>query len=281
MLTPALILLALFVVTPFIMSIPLSFTNQKLFPSPIPVKIIGLRNFRQILSDREFWQAIKNVFLFTLMILPTQCGFALLAAYFLNKQAIMKKTLRAMFFLPFITPMVIVTVIWATIYKYPTGLLNSFFQTVIPRFQEIDWLGNRHTALTAIVFLSAWQAYGFQMVIYLAGLQNIPEELYEAAAIDGAGGWKRFIYVTWPGLKNTTIFVLTITTIQALKLFTQVNILTHGGPLGSTNTLVHYMYEAGFIGQKIGYSAASSILMFLLVFAVVLAQRLLLKRMED
>jgi multiple sugar transport system permease protein len=177
--------------------------------------------------------------------------------------------------------MVIVAVIWATIYAYPTGLLNSFLQAVIPRFTLVDWLGNTRTALAAIVFLSAWQAYGFQMVIYLAGLQNIPVELYEAAAIDGAGGWKRFAYVTWPGLRNTTVFVLTITTIQALKLFTQVNILTHGGPLGATSTIVHYMYEAGFIGQKIGYSAASSILMFLLVLIVVIIQRRLLARGEE
>ncbi len=281
MLMPALVLLGLFTITPFIMSVPLSFTNQKLFPSPIPVKFVGLRNYLQILTDREFWQAVRNVFLFTLLILPTQCGFALLAAYFLNLQQRLKRVLRAMFFLPFITPMVIVTVIWATIYKYPTGLLNSFLQALIPGYTMIDWLGTRQTALIAIVFLSAWQAYGFQMVIYLAGLQNIPAELYEAAAIDGAGGWRRFAYVTWPGLRNTTVFILTITTIQALKLFTQVNILTHGGPLGATNTIVHYMYEAGFIGQKIGYSAASSILMFILVLIIVVIQRRLLARGEE
>jgi len=281
MLLPAILLLALFIITPFVMSIPLSFTNEKLLPSPVPAKTIGLRNYLQILTDKEFWKALRNVFLFTIMVLPVQCGFALLIAFFLNRQKILKSPLRAIYFLPFVTPMVIVTVIWASIYQYPTGILNALFTAVFRSFTPINWLGETRTALTAIVFLSAWQAYGFQMVVYLAGLQDIPEELYEAASVDGASGWRKFWNVTWPGLTNTNILVITVTTIQALKLFTQVNILTHGGPLGATNTLVHYTYEAGFIAQKIGYASASSILMFLLVLGVVLLQRFFLRRSED
>lgn len=281
MLSPAIILLIMFIIIPFVMSVPLSFTNQKLFPSPIPIKFIGFRNYLKIMMDKDFWQAMKNIFAFTILVLPIQCGFALFVAYNLNQLKRLNGLLRAIFFMPFITPMVIVTVIWATIYKYPTGVLNSFLQVILPGFTSIDWLGDPNTALFSIVLLSAWQAYGFQMIIYLAGLQNIPEEQYEAAGIDGAGRWVRFWYITMPGLKNTNIFVLTITTIQALKLFTQVNILTHGGPLGSTNTLVNYIYEAGFTGQKIGYSAAASVLMFLIVLTIVIIQRILLKKNEE
>lgn len=281
MLLPAVLVLATFIIVPFAMSVPLSFTNQRLIPGPIPAKFIRVRNFVRILSDEDFWQAFWNVLRFTLMVIPVQCGFALLMANLLNQQKLLNNFLRGLFFLPFITPMVIVTVIWATVLQFPRGVLNSVFKLLtFGWFQPVDWLGNPRTAMPAIVLLSAWQAYGFQMIIYLAGLQNIPIELYEAAEVDGASGWQKFWSVTWPGLLHTNIFVLTITTIQALKLFTQVNILTHGGPRGTTNTLVHYIYEAGFVAQKIGYASASSILLFLLVLSVIGIQRVILKRFE-
>jgi len=282
MLLPAIILLITFIVIPFGMSVPLSLTNQRLIQGPIATKFVGLRNYVQILSDPDFWQAFRNIFYFTALVLPIQCGIALLIAFFLNKQKQLKKFLRAAFFLPFITPMVIVTVIWSTIYQYPTGILNAILVFITNgAFTPVDWLGTASAAMPAIVFLSAWQAYGFQMVIYLAGLQNIPDEQYEAADVFGANGWQKFRYVTWPYLRNTNILVLTITTIQALKLFTQVNILTNGGPLGSTNTLVHYSYEAGFISQKIGYSSASSLIMFVLVVVIIFIQRWLLKMNKE
>jgi len=281
MMLPALLLLITFTIVPFIMSVPLSVTNQRLLPGPIPAKFIGARNFIRILSHEDFWQAFWNVLRFTLMVIPVQCGFALLMANFLNRQNKLKGFLRGLFFLPFITPMVIVTVIWATILQFPTGVLNSVLGWItFGWFQAVDWLGNPRTSMLGIVLLSAWQAFGFQMIIYLAGLQNIPLELYEAAEVDGASGWQKFWRVTWPGLLHTNIFVLMITTIQALKLFTQVNILTHGGPRGTTNTLVHYIYEAGFIAQNIGYASASSILLLVLVSMVVAIQRTILKRFE-
>ncbi len=281
MLLPAVVLLVTFIIVPFMMSVPLSVTNQKLLPGPVPTKFVGTRNFVRILTDDDFWQAFWNVIRFTVMVIPVQCGFALLMADLLNRQNMFKNVLRAMFFLPYITPMVIVTVIWSTILKYPEGGLNSILGWItLGRFQAIDWLGTPSTAMFGIVMLSAWQAYGFQMIIYLAGLQNIPVALYEAAGIDGASGWQKFRYVTWPGLRYTNIFVLTVTTIQALQLFTQVNILTKGGPRGSTNTLVHYIYDAGSVAQKIGYAAASSIILLVLISAIVVIQQLILKRFE-
>lgn len=281
MLLPAVVLLVTFIIVPFLMSVPLSVTNQKLLPGPVPTKFVGTRNFVRILTDDDFWQAFWNVIRFTLMVIPLQCGFALLIADALNRQKMLKGLLRGMFFLPYITPMVIVTVIWATILKYPEGGLNSILSWItFGWFQPIDWLGNPSTAMFGIVFLSAWQAYGFQMIIYLAGLQNIPSALYEAAGIDGASGWQKFWHVTWPSLLQTNIFVLTVTTIQALKLFTQVNILTKGGPRGATNTLVHYIYDAGSVAQKIGYAAASSIVLLVLILAIVVIQQIILKRFE-
>ena len=281
MLLPAVVLLVTFIIVPFVMSVPLSLTNQKLLPGPVPTKFIGIRNFERILADGDFWQAFWNVIRFTVMVIPAQCGFALLMADALNRQQKLKGFLRGIFFLPYITPMVIVTVIWATILKYPEGVLNSILGWIsLGRFQPIEWLGNSNTSMISIVMLSAWQAYGFQMIIYLAGLQNIPLELYEAAGIDGASGWQKFRHVTWPGLLQTNIFVLTVTTIQALKLFTQVNILTKGGPRGSTNTLVHYIYDAGSAAQRIGYAAAASIVLLALILVIVVIQHIILKRFE-
>ena len=282
MIAPALILLSVFLIFPFIMSIQLSFTNQRLVQGPVAAKFIGLRNYTKILSEDEFWQAFWNVLRFSLMVIPLQCGFALVMANFLNKLRIMKSFLRSLFFLPFITPMVIVTVIWQTMYQYPKGIFNALLQVLsFGHWKPVEWLGNEFWAMPAIVLLSAWQAYGFQMIIYLGGLQNIPNELYEAANIDGATGWGKFVYITWPSLLPTNVLVLIITTIQALKLFTQVNILTKGGPNGTTNTLVHYIYQAGFVGQKIGYSAAASLLLFLLILGIFLIQKIGLSKLEN
>lgn len=283
MLLPACILLIIFMVVPFFSAFGLSLTNQKLIPNPmVPAKFVGLRNYIQIFKDVSFWQAFKNVILFTIMVIPLQCGFALLMANALNKVRFLKGFLRSMFFLPYITPMVIVAVIWKSIYQYPDGIANLALKLVtFGMAHSIDWLGNKNSALIAITILSAWQAFGFQMIIYLGALQSIPTSLYEAANIDGANSRQVFWNVTWPGLKETNTLVLIITTIQALKLFTQVNIMTKGGPNGSTNTLVHYIYQSGFMGQKIGYASAASVILFLLILIIFLVQNKLLRGKEE
>ena len=283
MLLPACILLIVFMVAPFVSAFSLSLTNQKLIPNPmVPAKFVGFRNYIQIFKDTSFWQAFKNVILFTIMVIPLQCGFALLMANALNKVKFMKSFLRSMFFLPYITPMVIVAVIWKSIYQYPDGIANLAVKFItFGQAQSIDWLGNKNSALIAITILSAWQAFGFQMIIYLGALQSIPNSLYEAANIDGASPTQIFWNVTWPSLKETNTLVLIITTIQALKLFTQVNIMTKGGPNGSTNTLVHYIYQSGFAGQKIGYASAASVILFLLILIIFLIQNKLLRGKEE
>lgn len=281
MILPAIVLLGLFLASPFISAIRLSFTNQRLVQGPIATKFIGLRNYVQILSDGVFWRAFLNVFLFAVIVIPIQCGVALLLSILLNKQRFLKGVLRTLFFIPFVTPMVIVAVIWLSIYQYPSGLLNSFLGWIsFGAFKPVLWLGEARTALVSIVFLSAWQAYSFQMIIYMGALQQIPEDLYEASSIDGAGSLRQFISVTWPSLRDTNALILMITTIQAFKLFTQVNILTQGGPNGATNTLIYYVYESGFVGQRIGYSAAASVLFFLIVLCIFLIQRVLLAKKE-
>ncbi len=163
-------------------------------------------------------------------------------------------------------------------FQYPTGPFNQILSVLsFGMAGPVDWLGDPRFAMPALVLLSAWQAYGFQMIVYLAGLQGIPESLYEAAELDGANRWQRFWHVTMPSLRQTHIFVLIITTIQAFKLFTQVNILTQGGPRGTTDTVVHYMFTAGFVNQRLGLASAVAIILFFIVLIVSLVQRFVVR----
>ncbi|NTJ66345.1 sugar ABC transporter permease [Agrobacterium rhizogenes] len=274
MLTPACILVSVFLLAPFLSSFRLALTNERLIPRPVPTRFVGLENFENVLTDADFWTAMWNVFRFTIMVLPVQCGLALALALLLNQKLPFRNFFRGMFFLPAITSMAVVCTVWGTLFQYPSGPLNQIVGLLtFGRAQPIDWLGDPHWAMPSIVLLSAWQAYGFQMVVYLAGLQNIPTSLYEAAQLDGANVWNRFWHVTLPGLRQTNVFVLIITTIQAFKLFVQVNILTQGGPRGTTDTVVQYMFNAGFVNQRLGYGSAVSILLFLIVLTISLLQR--------
>ena len=274
MLVPALVLVGLFLILPFGLSCYIAMTNERLIPRPVPAKFVGLDNFVRILSDSAFWNALLNVTEFTVLVVPVQCGLALALAILLNGKLPFRNLFRGLFFLPAITSMVVVCVIWSTLFQYPTGPFNQILHVfTFGLAGPVDWLGNTTTAMPAIVLLSAWQAYGFQMVVYLAGLQQIDPTLYEAARMDGAGTWQRFWHVTMPGLRQTHVFALIITTIQAFKLFTQVNILTQGGPRGATDTVVHYMFTAGFVDQKVGVASAVSIVLFVFVLGVSLVQR--------
>ncbi|WP_299131666.1 carbohydrate ABC transporter permease [uncultured Amaricoccus sp.] len=276
MLLPACVVVGLFLLLPFILSFPMSLTNRRLIPRP--VKFVGFDNYVDVLTDPVFWRALLNVSYFALLVVPLQCGFALAMALLINQKLPGRNFFRGALFLPAITSMAVVCVIWGTLFQFPTGPLNQIVGILTFGLAgPIDWLGNPASAMPAIVLLSAWQAYGFQMVVYLAGLQSIPGDLYEAARLDGASTWERFRFVTWPGLRQTNIFVLIITTIQAFKLFTQVNILTQGGPRNATETVVQYMYQVGFVGQKLGLASAVAIILFFIVLAISLVQRVVLR----
>lgn len=281
MIAPAIVLMGLFLLLPFGLSFWTSLTNQPLIPRPNPVLFVGLRNYVRVFSDRDFWISVWNVSRFTLLILPVQCGLAFLLALLLNRKLPFRTFFRGVFFLPQVTSIVVVCVLWATLFQYPTGPLNqvlSFASAGL--WGPVDWLGDKSSAMLSIVALSAWQSYGFQMIIYLAGLQGISQELYDAAKMDGAGPLRRFWHVTMPGLRATHVFVLLITTIQAFKLYTQVALLTHGGPNGSTETIVYYMIDMGFSGQKLGQSSAVAVILFAIVLSISLLQRRLVRRFD-
>ena len=282
LMAPAVVLAGVFIVVPFLLAIALSFTDQRLVPNPnLPTSFVGLRNYVRLFEREEFWNAFFNTAVFALVIVPLQCGIALAVAMLINTRLPARNLFRGIYFLPTVITMVVVSVVWSVLYKID-GFLNQALTTLtFGAVNPIDWLDNEVTALPAIIVLSAWQGFPFQMVIYLAGLQSINPELYEAAKVEGSSPWQTFWHVTMPGLRNTHIFVAVTTTILAFKLFTQVNLLTQGGPRGATETVVMLIYEAGFRTGRIGYAAAASVAFFVIVLAISMVQRLFLKSEEE
>ena len=227
--------------------------------------------------DPTFLRALINTFTFVLVIVPGQGGLALLMALLVNQRLRGRYLFRTIYFSPVVTSMAVLAIVWTFLYNPDQGLINRFLSTITFGNFQPDWLVSADSALLAIIILSAWQAAGFQMVIFLAGLQGIPQALYEAAQIDGGNTWQQFRHVTIPQLRNTTIFVIISTTILAFRLFTQVDVMTKGGPQDATVTVVYHAVDTGFRQQKIGYGSAVTVLFFIIVVTIALIQRALLK----
>ncbi|MBA3823639.1 MAG: sugar ABC transporter permease [Ktedonobacterales bacterium] len=272
-LIPGAILLGIFLVAPFALAVGMSFTSLRLI-SPLPLKFLGWQNYARTFVDPLFRQALQNNFLFALVVVPLQTSLALWMAILVNQKIRFVKFFRTLFFLPLTTVLTVAATVWSLLYIPDTGFVNGFLRALTFGHFQPHWLYDPHFALTAVMIVGIWQSAGFQMVIFLAGLQEIPEELYEAVAIDGAGSWTKFRYVTLPGLRNTLIFVVTVTTIFAFRLFDAVYIMTKGGPLGSTETMLLRVYEVGFDQQKIAVGAAISVVFFLIVLVVSIIQRI-------
>lgn len=273
MIAPAGILLLLFLIVPVLLAFTLSFTNARLI-SPNPPRFVGLDNFLRVFAmDPTFLQSAGNTVVFALVVVPVQAGLGLLLAVLVNQKLRGVTAFRVIFFIPVVTSIVVVSILWKFMYQRD-GLINSFIDMLtFGAWSGADWLNDPDTALGAIIVLSIWQAVGFHMIIWLSGLQTIPEELYEAARMDGASPWRQFTSVTWPGLKPTMVFVLVTITIAALGLFVQIDVMTQGGPVGSTSTVVFHAVRKGYEQQEIGYAAAISLIFFVAVLLLTLIQR--------
>jgi multiple sugar transport system permease protein len=227
-----------------------------------------------LVGDLLFMKSLINTILFALVIVPVQSLFGLLLAVLVNQRIRGINIFRSIYFMPVVTSMVVISILWRFIYDAQNGLLNSLLERLtFGAFGGTDWLGNTSTAMPALMGMSIWQAVGLHMIIWLAGLQTIPGELYEAASTDGAGRWAKFRHVTWPGLRATRVFVLVTITIAAFGLFTQVDVMTNGGPLDSTSSVIFYAVRQGWGSQNIAYGSAISVVFFLMVLSVALVQR--------
>lgn len=229
-----------------------------------------------IASDVVFMKALVNTLLFVVVVAPVQGGLALVLALLINQRLRGINFFRTIYFMPVVVSIVVVSLLWRFIYSGSDGLLNNILDALtFGGWQPVDWLGNTGTALGSIMAMSIWQAVGFHMVIWLAGLQTISPTLYEVARIEGASKWQTFRYVTWPGLRNTAVLVLVVITMQAFAVFAQIDVMTNGGPLDSTQTLVFQAVERGYGKQDISGGATISVILFLLVLTISLTQRFL------
>ncbi len=237
----------------------------------------GERRYVVLAKDPTFLRSLVNIFLFAVVVIPLQSSVGLALALLLNQGLPGTKIFRTLYFSPVVTSMVVVSIVWSFMYEERRGLMNQFLQSIsFGTLGPIDWLGDPRFAMLSIILMSIWQGAGLQMVIFLAGLQAIPNELYEAANIDGANRWQKFRFVTLPSLYNTTVFIIITITIAAFSLFTQVDVMTSGGPDNATATVMFHAVRAGFREQDIAYGAAITVIYFLLILSIALVQRRLL-----
>jgi multiple sugar transport system permease protein len=228
---------------------------------------VALRNYGDLLGSGIFWTAFGNTLYFALAGGPLTVVVSLAAALLVNSKLTRAKSLfRTVYFAPVVTTLVAVAIVFRYLYHPRFGILNRVLGT------NIDWLGDPKLAMLSIIFLSVWKQFGYTMIIFIAGLQNIPDELYEAARIDGAGRWRQFRHVTVPMLGPTFLFVGVVTAIGQLQVFAEPYVMTRGGPLNKTLTMVMLMYEQGFKFWRMGYAAAVAFVLFLIIGAATVVQ---------
>jgi len=272
-LTPALFVLVLFFFIPVLAGFALSVTDFDLYAigDIHNLRFIALRNYAALLRSPIFWTAFANTLYFSVIGGPLTVATSLAAALLVNAKAARYKTLfRTIYFAPVVTTLVAVAIVFRFLYHARFGMINRVLESV--GLQGADWLGDPKWAMPAIILVAVWKNFGYNMIIFIAGLQNIPEELYEAARIDGAGEWKQFRHVTLPMLGPTFLFVGIVTAIGYLQLFAEPYVMTKGGPLNRTLSAVMLMYQEGFKWWRMGYAAAIAFLLFLVIAAATLLQ---------
>lgn len=267
-LMPNLVGFLIFTLLPVFASLILSFTDWDLLTS---LKWVGFSNFVRMFSDEIFLKVMKNTLLFVVITVPTRMALALLVAVALNQKLRGTLVFRTAFFMPVISSTVAIALVWQWIFNADFGPLNNIL-FALGMSNPPNWLTSTRYAMPALMIVSIWQGIGFNMVIFLAGLQGIPEQLYEAAEIDGASRWKQFWKITLPMLSPTTFFVMVMTTIGSFQVFDLAMIMTEGGPANATNTLVYHIYRNAFQFFHMGYAAALAWVLFVIVFMITLFQ---------
>jgi len=263
-----LIVFLLFTVIPCLWMIRYGVMDWDLFNPP---KFIGLGNYTQFFTDSRLHIAIKNTVVYMLMSVPAGAFVSLLMALFVQREVPATKVFRAVYFLPQVTSITVLALVyWRLFAPRPDGPINAVLGLVgIP---PQTWLLSTKLALPTIVGLSVWQGFGYTLLIWLAGMKGIPKELYDAANVDGASGWRLYLYVTLPLLRPTAAFILMISTIGALQVFSSIYLLTGGGPVFSTTTVVYYIYQRSFIFNEFGYGSAMSMAMLFFILALTLIE---------
>jgi multiple sugar transport system permease protein len=272
-LLPSIIGLSLFTVVPILTSLGLTFTEWDLLTPPV---YVGLDNFRRLIGDQNFWKALSNTLFFIITYIPLVMVSALAIAILLNQKLKGVVFFRGAFFTPVVSAWVAVALLWQWIFNPRFGLVNYLLGLI--GINGPAWLLDPQWAMPAIVITSVWKDIGFVMIMFLAGLQSIPDDYYEVSSIDGANNWQRFWYITIPLLSPTVFFALIISLINSFQVFDQVWIMTKGGPAGATSVLVELIVKNAFSYSRMGYAATLSWVLFLLVFVVTVFQMRLQRR---
>jgi ABC-type sugar transport system permease subunit len=275
---PFLVVFTLFLAVPIVASFVMSFTSFSLadLAEPFGARFVGLANYANLAADPTFRQAAVNTVLYTVFGVLATLALGLAAAVGVNRAlGRLRGIFRVGYYLPVVTSVVAIAVIWRFLLDPDYGLLNDLLVTI--GLQPVNWLGDQNLALPTITAIVVWRNLGNAMVLFLAGLQGIPHEMYEAASIDGAGRWREFTRITWPLLHATTLFAAVMTTIGYLQIFEEPFVMTQGGPLNRTLSISIYMYQQGFNFFHLGYASSIAYTMFVVIAAVTAIQFRLLR----
>ncbi|MGL1894476.1 MAG: sugar ABC transporter permease [Spirochaetaceae bacterium] len=276
-LLPSLIGFLLFMLYPIVFSIYLSLSDWSFFSGFSGIKFIGLENFKKLADDYYLNAALTNNMLLSLLSVPISIFSALIIATFLNMNIRFRGAIRTLVFMPYIATLVAVAIVFGALYNPDFGPINMFLRSI-----GIDnpprWLSDIKWALPSVAILWSWKHIGYMTVIFLAGLQNIPNMYYEAATIDGAGSFRKFTNITWPLVSPTTFFLTITGVMNSLKIFPEIKVLTDGGPGTATYTMVYHIYTEAFENYNMGYAAALALLFFVITMIITLIQWALQKR---
>lgn len=271
---PLMIFIALFTYIPILASLNLSFREWNFLSPDMP--FVGFRNYEQLLASRDLWNSLWVTTLFAVLSVPLRLGLALVIANYLVRESMHVRLLRGALFLPSVTSTVSIAVVFSWVFSTDYGMVNALLGTF--GLGKVQWLQNPHLALWVLIFVNTWKQIGYDIVIYIAGLQAIPRELYDAAAVDGGKRLHVFRRITMPLVMPTTYFLLIISVIEAFQVFTIVNVMTKGGPAGATDMLVNLLYEIGFVLFDIGRGSALAVLLFILLVGLAILKSRIIGR---
>ena len=265
---PTIIGLIVFTASPVLASLYYSFTRWNLLSTP---KWQAFDNYIELITeDPLFWITIKNTAYYVLGTVPTGTVLALFLAIALNQKIRFVAVFRTIYFLPVVSSVVAISVLWLWLYQSDFGLINELLRFM--GFRGVRWLSSVTWAMPAIMIMSIWHGLGYNIVIFIAGLQGIPQDYYEAATVDGANSWHKFINITIPLLSPVTFFVLTLSVINSFQVFAQAYVMTRGGPVNATKTIVYYLFQQGFENFHMGYASALAYVLFVIIVSLTLFQ---------
>jgi multiple sugar transport system permease protein len=277
-LAPGFVIFSLFTLFALAFVIYLTFHEWSIIEPDKP--FVGLQNYKDLIEDERFRKSVINTFYFTGASVPIGMAIGLSVALLLNQPLRGRGLFRTFYYLPALTPFVVAAIIWKWLYNGDFGLFNYYLLKTNLIHEPLAWLSDKNLAMPSVILMTVWTGVGFAMVVYLAGLQSIPEELYEAAKVDGAGAWARLRHITLPGLLPSTVFVAVIQIIFNMQIFTQIFVMTRGGPIDKTTTVLFYVYESAFQFYEMGFASTIAFALFLMLLVFTALQLRMYRRMS-